>query len=132
MKATSAATIVAGFLVLSVADAQQTPGSLTTPDKVETRIGALDFKDGMPSNATLAKVYDNLDFVHAFDAFVNTYQGVNIFDMRKGLLEAGVEDNEIIVFSELMDAKSRIAARHLTNSMSGSFHVPSNKPALGL
>jgi hypothetical protein len=33
-------------------------------------------------------VYDNLDFVHAFDAFVNTYQRVNIFDMRKGLLEA--------------------------------------------
>ena len=60
----------------------------------------------MPSKDTLAKVYDNLDFVHAFDAFVNTYQGVNIFDMRKGLNEAGVKDNEIIVFSELMDAKS--------------------------
>jgi hypothetical protein len=35
-------------------------------------ISALDFKDGMPSKATLATVYDNLDFVRAFDAFVNT------------------------------------------------------------
>jgi hypothetical protein len=106
MKATYATTLVAGLLTLSNANAQQTPPSLATPDKVETRVGTLDFKNGMPSNDTLAKVYDNLDFVHAFDAFMNTYQGVNIFDMRKGLLEAGVKDNEIIVFSELMDAKS--------------------------
>ena len=28
------------------------PPSITTPDKVETRLGTLDFKDGMPSPAT--------------------------------------------------------------------------------
>ncbi len=82
------------------------PAAIATPDLIETRVGMLDFKDGMPSKATLAKVYDNLDFVHAFDAFVNTFQGVNIFDLRQGLLQAGVKDNEFIVFSELMDAKS--------------------------
>jgi hypothetical protein len=82
------------------------PAAVTTPDSVETRVGTLDFKDGMPSKATLAKVYENLDFARGFDAFLHTYQGVNIFKMRKGLLEAGVKDNEIILFSELMDAKS--------------------------
>ena len=51
------------------------PPSISTPDKVETRIGTLDFKDGMPSKDTIAKVYDNLDFTHAFDAFVNTLSG---------------------------------------------------------
>ena len=106
MKATYAATLVAGLLAVSNADAQQTPLSLTTPDKVQTRIGVLDFKDGMPSKDTLAKVYENLDFARGFDAFLHTYQGVNMFKLRKGLLEAGVKDNEIIVFSELMDAKS--------------------------
>ena len=99
MKAKYVATLVAGLITVSNAYAQQTLPSFTTPDRVETRLGALDFKDGMPSKNTLAKVYENLDFVHAFDAFINTYQGVNIFDMRKGLLEAGVKDNEIIVFS---------------------------------
>ena len=82
------------------------PPAITTPDKVETRIGTLDFKDGMPSKATLDKVYDNLDFTHAFEAFVNTMQGVSIAAIRKGLLSIGVKDNEVIVFSELMDAKS--------------------------
>ena len=82
------------------------PAAVTTPDKVQTRLGTLDFKDGAPSKATLDKVYDHLDFTHAFEAFVNTMQGVSIHAIRKGLLSIGVKDNEVIVFSELMDAKS--------------------------
>ena len=83
-----------------------TPPSIRTPDKVETRIGALEFKDGTPSKDTLSKVYDNLDFAHAFDAFVNTMQGVNSAAIHKGFLDASVKNNEILIFSELMDAKS--------------------------
>jgi hypothetical protein len=83
-----------------------TPPEITTPDKVETRLGTLEFKDGMPSKDTVDKVYDNLDFTHAFEAFVNTMQGVNMAAIRKGFLDAGVKDNEILVFSKLMDAKS--------------------------
>jgi hypothetical protein len=82
------------------------PPAITTPDKVESRIGTLEFKDGMPSKDTVAKVYDNLDFAHAFEAFVNTLQGVSIRALHKGLLSVGVKDNEVLVFSELMDAKS--------------------------
>ena len=82
------------------------PPSIVTPDRVNSRIGTLEFKDGAPSRATLEKVYDNLDFTHAFEAFVNTMQGVNAEAIRKGVLDIGVKDNEIIVFSTLMDAKS--------------------------
>jgi hypothetical protein len=82
------------------------PGSITTPDSVQTRLGTLDFKGGAPSAATMAKVYDNLDYTHAFDAFVNTMQGVSVAAFRNGLLSVGVKDNEVIVFSKLMDAKS--------------------------
>jgi hypothetical protein len=82
------------------------PAPITTPDKVETRIGTLDFKDGAPSKETLARVYDNADFTHAYEAFVNTMQGVSLVAAHKGFLDVGVKDNEILVFSELMDAKS--------------------------
>ena len=75
-------------------------------DKVETRIGTLEFKDGMPSQDTLDKVYDHLDFTHAFEAFVNSIQGVSMHAMHKGFLDVGVKDNEVLIFSELMDAKS--------------------------
>jgi hypothetical protein len=82
------------------------PPAITTPEKVDSRIGTFDFKDGMPSQATLDKVYDNLDFTHGFEAFVNTMQGVNAAAIRKGFLDIGVKDNEVLVFSKLMDAKS--------------------------
>ena len=56
------------MLVSASAIAAETPPSLTTPDKIETRIGALEFKDGAPSKATLEKAYDQIDFTHAYDA----------------------------------------------------------------
>ena len=86
--------------------AAEIPPSITTPDKVETRIGTLEFKDGAPSKATLDKVYDNLDFTHAFEAFVNTLHGVNAEAIKKGFADIGVPDNELLIFSDLMDAKS--------------------------
>ncbi len=105
-----AAVVTCAALVQPSLVAAQTspaiPPSITTPDKVETRLGTLDFKDGMPSPATLAKVYDNLDAAHAFNTFVNTMQGVNMGAIHKGMFAVGVKDNEIGVFSELMDAKS--------------------------
>ncbi|TLU83898.1 MAG: DUF1254 domain-containing protein [Chlorobium sp.] len=82
------------------------PPSITTPDKVETRIGTLNFKYGMPSQDTLDKVYENLDFTHAFETFVNTMQGVNTHGLHRGFLDAGVKDNELILFPELIDTKS--------------------------
>jgi hypothetical protein len=60
----------------------------------------------MPSKQTIEKIYDNLDFTHAFEAFVNTFQGVSIRALHKGFLDAGVKNNEVLVFSKLMDAKS--------------------------
>jgi hypothetical protein len=98
----AASTFLRGTIEVS-AQAAISP-AISTPDKVETRIGTLDFKDGMPSKETIAKIYDNLDFTHAFEAFVNTLQGVSIHALHKGLLSAGVKDNEVLVFSELMDA----------------------------
>jgi hypothetical protein len=82
------------------------PASISTPDSADSRLGKLEFKDGAPSEATLAKVYDNLDFTHAFEAFVNTLQGLNSVAIHRGFLAAGLNDNEIGIFSELMDARS--------------------------
>ena len=97
------------FLVTTIpaiAEDALRPPAILTPDKVETRIGTLDFKDGMPSNETIEKVYDNLDFTHAFEAFVNTYQGVSIAALHKGFQSVGAKDNEVLIFSDLMDASS--------------------------
>ena len=41
------------------------PPSISTPNKVESSIGFLEFKDGAPSKETVAKAYDFLDLMHA-------------------------------------------------------------------
>jgi len=60
------ATIVC---VLAPPVVAETPVSLTTPDKVETSIGTLEYKDGAPSADTISKVYDALPLRAAWTHF---------------------------------------------------------------
>lgn len=80
--------------------------SISTPDRVESRIGTLDFVDGAPSAETAARVYDHLDFVYGVQAFLSGYPGASMHAIHKGLRSIGVEDNSVLLFSELMDARS--------------------------
>ena len=84
----------------------ETMKSITTPNKVETQIGTLEFKDGAPSAATAQKVRDSLDYVRGVDAFMNSFSGASALAIRKGFQSIGAEDNTIVIFSELMDANS--------------------------
>jgi len=83
-----------------------TPQSIQIADTVETRIGTLSFRDGAPSPETAAKVHDHLDFSRGVDAFLNSFRGASVNAIRKGFLEIGVEDNDVLMFSELMDSQS--------------------------
>jgi hypothetical protein len=85
---------------------QKIPPAITTPDKVETSIGTLEFKDGAPSAATVQKVRDSLDYIRAVDAFMNSFSGVSAFAMRKGFQSIGAEDNTVVFYPELMDSNS--------------------------
>jgi hypothetical protein len=84
----------------------ETLRSISTPDRVESRLGTLEFVDGAPSEATAALLYDHLDFVHGMEAFINAYPGASIEAIRRGFLSVGVEDNSVLLFSELMDSAS--------------------------
>ena len=83
-----------------------TPPSLVTPNHVESRVGTLEFNDGVPSRATAERLFDNLDLTYAYRAYMDNLRGVSIHALRKGMQDLGVKDNEVLVFSQLMDAKS--------------------------
>ena len=80
--------------------------AIGTPDQVTSRIGPLEFDDGAPSQATADLVYDHWDFVNAVKAFVDGYAGASLVALREGFHSVGVKDNEILLFSELMDSAS--------------------------
>ena len=84
----------------------ETLRSISTPDQLQTRLGTLGFVNGFPSSETSELVYDHLDYVHALNVFLNRYAGASTVALRKGLEEAGAGDNQVLIFSELMDSAS--------------------------
>jgi hypothetical protein len=80
--------------------------SIATPDRVETRIGTLEFDDGAPTQATADLLYDHLDFTHAVEAFLTSLPAASLAAVRRGFLSVGAEDNSFLLFSELMDSTS--------------------------
>ena len=83
-----------------------TLSSISTPERLDSRLGTLDFVDGVPSGEAAELVYEQLDFVHALNAYLDGFAGASTYAIRKGFHEAGVEDNSIMIFSELMGSES--------------------------
>ena len=98
-------TATFAFIVLNggqQASTKTTPGippSITTPDRVRTRIGTLEFKDGAPSLGTARKVYDTLYFTRGLNMFNNSFRGASPYAIRQGFHRIGTEDNTIVIFS---------------------------------
>ena len=56
---------------------------------MESRLGPLNFTDGVPDAVTAQKLFDELDYVHAVQAFINGYAAVNMLalhDAGQGLV----------------------------------------------
>jgi hypothetical protein len=81
------------------------PG-IAIPDEVETRLGTLKFFDGFPDKQTVEKVYDNLDFQRAVQAYLLALPAVNMAGLREGLLSVGPANVTIPTFEANMNARS--------------------------
>src|ERR1039458_4905634 len=119
MKITRTRTILAaafvGALGAATAQAQTAPNmkmttpippEITTPDSVETRLGTLKFFDGFPDQATIDKVYDNLDFQRGVQAFLTAVPGASAAAIRAGIRHYGPDNQTTILFDSLMASKS--------------------------
>lgn len=83
------------------------PPAIMTPDSVETRIGTLDFYDGMPSKKTAELAYDNLDFMRGTEVFLDFIPATSIEGVRLGMEELGAtKSNQCVLFDALMDSDS--------------------------
>ena len=84
------------------------PASITTPDTVQTsRLGTLEFNDGAPTPETAERLYDHLDFIRGVEAYLNSIPG-RVPRRRSAAASSsvGVEDNQFLIFPELMDSAS--------------------------
>ena len=93
----------------------QTPPGIATPDKLETRLGTLTLRDGVPDKETAQKVYYNLDFQRATQAYLNSIQIASMGGMRKGILEFGPPNTTALLFEELMDSTTLFLTPNTTS-----------------
>jgi hypothetical protein len=108
--------LIAGMVTLSmlsiVSAAEVPPGyntpipsSIMTPDKVETRVGKLEFFDGVPTEKTAEKVLEHLMFLRGVEVFLNGLPMASAEALRLGFASIGVtEAHHIIVTDKLMDS----------------------------
>jgi len=82
------------------------PPGIAMPDTVETRLGTLKFFDGFPDNASVEKLYDNLDFQRAVQAYLLGLAPVSQVANRKGILEVGPANTTVPIFEQMMNARS--------------------------
>ena len=79
------------------------PAEIMTPDTVDTRIGKLEFFDGMPNADTVEKVYDHLDFMRGVDVFLNFVPATSLEGLRRGMESLGAtKPNQVVVMDTLL------------------------------
>lgn len=83
------------------------PAKIMTPDRVDTRLGVLEFFDGMPTDATAELVLEHLTFLRAVEVFLSTIPAASLEAVRAGLVEFGATtSSKVVIFDDLMDSNS--------------------------
>jgi hypothetical protein len=81
------------------------PSDIMTPDKVETKLGTLEFFDGLPTEETVRKVYDNLDYIRGVETFLNGIPACSIEVLYRGMQGLGAKNyNQVVIMDKLMDS----------------------------
>jgi len=86
---------------------QETLKSISTPDTVETPIGKLEFFDGVPTDATVVTLYDNLDRMRGVEVFLDNVGALSVYSVIAGNAAIGLtQPNQIAVAEKLLDSHS--------------------------
>lgn len=82
------------------------PPGVPVADKVETQLGTLNFFGGFPDQASVDKLYDNLDFQRAVQAYLLALPVVNQVGNRDGILQVGPANTTVPIWENLVDSRT--------------------------
>jgi hypothetical protein len=99
--------LLVGASAMAQKGSSDSPKVFTTPNAVETRIGTLKFERGFPTEETKRKVFDEIDYQRAVQAYLWAYPAVSfqsiMMEAKRGL---GVERNVMGIADNFVDPKS--------------------------
>ncbi len=82
------------------------PPGVAAPETMETPFGTLKFFDGVPDKASTEKIYDNLDFQHAVQAYLLGLLPVNQLANRRAILKMGPVNTTVPIWDNLVDSRT--------------------------
>jgi hypothetical protein len=85
---------------LSSEQLREAIATLSSPDRVESPFGGLDFFDGVPTPDTVTTIYDALDLMRGIEMFLNSVPGASLVAMRRGLRSIGITSPHVIAYSD--------------------------------
>ena len=98
------------------------PKNLTTPDKVQTSIGKLEFFDGVPVGSTREMLQDFVARGRAVEAFINMTPAASMYSLRRGHRDFGLtECNQIMIAEQLGDSKPLVLTWNNTSLYTWGF-----------
>jgi hypothetical protein len=84
------------------------PAGVATADKVETRLGTLNFFDGFPDKASAEKLFDNVDFQRAVQAYLLAIPAVSQVANRNAFKSFGPPNTVVPIFEQLLDSRGLV------------------------
>lgn len=95
------------FYAAPQARAAEPSSAVAKADSIETHIGTLTFENGYPSEETAHKLFDEMDYQRAVQAYLWAYPAVSFESIRLGVKrDLGLDYNEFTIAEKLADAKS--------------------------
>ena len=81
------------------------PESIMTPDVVKSRIGRLEFADGVPTTETASLLWDHLDFIRGVEVFLNCIPAASPQAMNVGMQSLGLDAcHRVAIADGLLDS----------------------------
>jgi len=99
-------TAIRGVTGLALIVASVTVGA-QTQTTTDTRIGALSFENGFPTEETTRKLFDEMDYQRAVQAYLWAYPAVSFESIRIGSKrDLGADLNDFIIADNYADSKA--------------------------
>ncbi len=108
------------------------PENITTPNKVESSLGTLEFFDGIPVGDTKDLVYDYMDRARAVQVYIDTIPAVSTYSLLQGHLDMGATgSNQILSWQQLGDSKGLVLTYNNTSLYTWGFlHLDKDGPTV--
>jgi hypothetical protein len=80
--------------------------SLVQAETIDSRFGKLEFQNGYPTEATTKRLFDEMDFQRAVQAYLWAVPAVSFESFRQGMKrDLGVDYNDFAIWDNFVDPK---------------------------